>query len=144
LFVPLIISSGGNSGSQATTLVIRAMGVGDVRLRHWWRVLSREATVGLALGLLLAAVGLARILTWQRAFGSYGDQALSLATIVATSLVGVVLWGTVSGAMLPFALRRIGLDPASASAPLVATVVDVTGIIMYFSVARAVLVGVAG
>jgi magnesium transporter len=141
LFVPLIISSGGNSGSQATTLVIRAMAVGEVRLRHWWRVLSREATVGLALGLLLAAFGLARILAWQGAFGSYGDQALPLATIVAASLVGVVLWGSVSGAMLPFVLRRIGLDPASASAPLVATVVDVTGIILYFSVARAVLAG---
>jgi magnesium transporter len=139
LFVPLIISSGGNSGSQATTLVIRAMAVGEVRLRHWWRVLSREAGTGLALGLLLAALGAARVLAWQLWFGSYGEQALPLAAIVASSLVGVVLWGSVSGAMLPFILRYVGLDPASASAPLVATVVDVTGIVIYFSAARALL-----
>jgi magnesium transporter len=144
LFVPLIISSGGNSGSQATTLVIRAMAVGEVRLRHWWRVLSREAAVGLTLGLLLATLGLARILAWQGVFGAYGEHALPLATIVASSLVGVVLWGSVSGAMLPFVLRSVGLDPASASAPLVATVVDVTGIVIYFSVARLVLQGVGG
>ncbi len=144
LFVPLIISSGGNSGSQATTLVIRAMALGEVRLRHWWRVLSREAICGLALGLVLAVVGLTRILAWQGVFGSYGDRAPQLATIVGLSLVGVVLWGTVSGAMLPFALRSAGMDPAGASAPLVATVVDVTGIVIYFTVARAVLGGVAG
>jgi magnesium transporter len=144
LFVPLIISSGGNSGSQATTLVIRAMAVGEVRLRDWWRVLSREAGVGLALGLVLGFLGLARILAWQGVFGAYGELALPLATIVASSLVGVVLWGSLSGAMLPFALRSVGLDPASASAPLVATVVDVTGIVIYFSVARLVLQGIAG
>jgi magnesium transporter len=144
LFLPLIISSGGNSGSQATTLVIRAMALGELRLRHWWRVLSRETICGLALGLVLAVVGLARILAWQGVFGSYGDQALQLAAVVALSLVGVVLWGTVSGAMLPFALRSAGMDPAGASAPLVATVVDVTGIVIYFTVARMVLGGVAG
>jgi magnesium transporter len=144
LFVPLIISSGGNSGSQATTLVIRAMALGEVRPRHWWKVLSRETLCGLALGLVLGGVGLARILAWQGVFGSYGDQAPQLAAIVAMSLVGIVLWGTVSGAMLPFALRSAGMDPASASAPLVATVVDVTGIVIYFTVARAVLGGVAG
>ena len=144
LFVPLIISSGGNSGSQATTLVIRAMALGEVRPRHWWKVLSRETLCGLALGLVLAGVGLARILAWQGVFGSYGDQAPQLAAIVAVSLVGIVLWGTVSGAMLPFALRSAGMDPASASAPLVATVVDVTGIVIYFTVARVVLGGVAG
>ena len=144
LFLPLIISSGGNSGSQATTLVIRAMALGELRPRHWWKVLSREALCGLALGLALAVVGLARILAWQGMFGSYGDQAPQLAAIVAASLVGIVLWGTVSGAMLPFALRSAGMDPASASAPLVATVVDVTGIVIYFTVARAVLGGVAG
>jgi magnesium transporter len=144
LFVPLIISSGGNSGSQATTLVIRAMALGEVRLSHWWRVLSREALCGLTLGVVLAAIGLARILAWQGLFGSYGSQATQLAAIVAVSLVGVVLWGTLSGAMLPFVLRSFGLDPAAASAPLVATVVDVTGIIIYFTVARALLGGAAG
>jgi magnesium transporter len=144
LFLPLMISSGGNSGSQATTLVIRAMALGEVRPRHWWKVLSRETICGLALGLGLALVGLARILAWQGVFGSYGDQAPQLAVIVSMSLVGIVLWGTVSGAMLPFALRSAGMDPASASAPLVATVVDVTGIIIYFSVARAVLGAMAG
>lgn len=144
LFVPLIISSGGNSGSQATTLVIRAMALGEVRLAHWWKVLSREALCGTALGLGLAAVGVARILAWQGVFGSYGSQAVQLAAIVGVSLVGVVLWGTVSGAMLPFVLRSVGMDPAAASAPLVATVVDVTGIIIYFTVARAVLGGGAG
>ena len=143
LFVPLMISSGGNSGSQATTLVIRALALGEVRPRHWLRVLSREAVCGLALGLGLALVGLARIFAWEGLFGSYGGHAPQLAVIVAVSLVGIVSWGTVSGAMLPFALRAAGFDPASASAPLVATVVDVTGIVIYFTVARLVL-GAAG
>ena len=124
--------------------MIRAMAVGEVRLRHWWRVLSREAAVGLALGLLLATLGLAPILAWQGVFGAYGEQELPLATIVASSLVGVVLWGSVSGAMLPFVLRSVGLDPASASAPLVATIVDVTGIVIYFTVAPLVHQGVGG
>jgi magnesium transporter len=144
LFVPLIISSGGNSGSQATTLVIRAMALGELHRRHWLTVFSREVRCGLALGLVLAVLGVARVLLWQGAFGSYGDLTLALATIVAASLVGIVAWGTVTGAMLPFALRSIGLDPASASAPLVATVVDVTGIIIYFTVARMVLGGAGG
>jgi magnesium transporter len=144
VFVPLIISSGGNSGSQATTLVIRAMALGEVRTRDFWKVLSRETACGLALGVFLAAVGLARILAWQGAFGSYGDLAPQLAAIVAVSLVGIVAWGTITGAMLPFALRAAGLDPASASAPLVATLVDVAGIVIYFTVARAVLGGIAG
>jgi magnesium transporter len=139
LFVPLIISSGGNSGSQATTLVIRAMALGEVRLRHWWMVLSREMLSGLALGFLLGAIGLARILAWQGMFGSYGEHGMQLAAIVGLSLIGIVLWGSVSGAMLPFLLRSVGMDPATASAPLVATVVDVTGIIIYFTVARAIL-----
>jgi magnesium transporter len=143
VFVPLIISSGGNSGSQATTLVIRAMALGEIRPRDFWKVLSREAACGLALGVLLAAVGVARILVWQGAFGSYGELAPQLGLIVALSLVGIVAWGTVTGAMLPFALRSAGLDPASASAPLVATLVDVTGIVIYFTVARAVLGAVA-
>jgi magnesium transporter len=143
LFVPLIISSGGNSGSQATTLVIRAMALGELKLRHWRRVLSRELLAGASLGLVLGVIGLSRIAAWQALFGSYGEQAHQLAMIVAVSLVGVVIWGAVAGAMLPFALRAIGLDPASASAPLVATVVGVTGIVIYFTVARAVLGGVA-
>ncbi len=130
LFVPLIISSGGNSGSQATTLVIRAMALGELRLAHWRRVFSRELAAGAALGLLLGSIGLARVLTWQALFGSYGAQAAQFAAVVGISLLGVVIWGSVCGAMLPFVLRAVGLDPASASAPLVATVVDVTGIVI--------------
>jgi magnesium transporter len=144
LFVPLIISSGGNSGSQATTLVIRAMALGELGLGQWRRVLTREVVAGSALGLLLGSIGLARVLTWEALFGTYGQQAVQLAAVVGLSVLGVVLWGSVSGAMLPFALRAAGLDPASASAPLVATVVDVTGIVIYFTVARAVLGAVAG
>jgi magnesium transporter len=141
LFVPLIISSGGNSGSQATTLVIRAMALGEVRLRDWWRVVRREIVTGLALGVILAAIGLIRILVWQGLFDSYGEQYLLLGVTVALSLVGVVLWGSLAGSLLPFILRGLGLDPASASAPLVATLVDVTGLVIYFTVAATVLRG---
>lgn len=141
LFVPLIISSGGNSGSQATTLVIRAMAVGEVKIRDWWRVMRREVGAGLALGSVLGTVGLVRILVWQAVGGVYGEHYLLLALTVAFSLVGVVLWGSLVGAMLPFAFRRLGLDPASASAPFVATLVDVTGLVIYFSVASLVLRG---
>jgi magnesium transporter len=141
LFVPLIISSGGNSGSQATTLVIRAMALGELRTRDWWRVVRREAIAGLSLGLILGAIGLARILVWQGVFGSYGEHYVLIALTVAASLVGVVLWGTLSGSALPFLLRSIGFDPASASAPFVATLVDVTGLVIYFTVARFVLTG---
>ena len=144
LFLPLIISSGGNSGSQTTTLVIRAMALGELRLSHWRRVLSRELMAGIALGAMLGAIGLARVVAWQALFGSYGEQAGVLAATVGLSLIGVVVWGGLSGAMLPFGLRAIGLDPAAASAPLVATVVDVTGIVIYFSVARALLGGATG
>jgi magnesium transporter len=141
LFVPLIISSGGNSGSQATTLVIRAMAVGEVKIRDWWRVMRREIGAGLALGAVLGTVGLLRILLWQAVGGVYGEHYLLLALTVAFSLVGVVLWGSLVGAMLPFAFRRLGFDPASASAPFVATLVDVTGLVIYFSVASLVLRG---
>lgn len=141
LFIPLIISSGGNSGSQASTLVIRSMALGELRLVDWWRVLQREIAVGLALGLLLAVLGLLRILVWQAAGGMYGEYYLLLGATVALSLVGVVLWGSLVGGLLPFALRRVGLDPASASAPLVATLVDVTGLIIYFTIAHTVLRG---
>ena len=141
LFVPLIISSGGNSGSQATTLVIRAMALGEVRLRDWWRVIRREVATGLALGAILATIGLLRIILWQSMFHVYGEHYLLVALTVGFSLVGVVLWGTISGSILPFVLRALGLDPASASAPFVATLVDVTGLIIYFTVASFVLQG---
>jgi magnesium transporter len=139
LFLPLIISSGGNSGSQASTLVIRSMAVGELRLVDWWRVVRREVISGLGLGAILAAIGLVRILVWQSLFHQYGAQATKIAITVSLSLVGVVLWGTLTGSMLPFLLRRLRLDPATASAPAVATLVDVSGLIIYFTVASLVL-----
>lgn len=142
LFIPLIISSGGNSGSQASTLIIRAMALGEVRLRDWWRVLSRELIAGLALGACLGAVGFVRILIWPTREALYGPHYFLVAVTVASSLIGIVLWGTISGSMLPFLLRRIGFDPASASAPAVATLVDVTGLIIYFTLASLILHGV--
>jgi magnesium transporter len=141
LFIPLIISSGGNSGAQASTLVIRAMGMGEVRLRDWWRVLRRELGVGLLLGLVLGSIGLARVLLMPAASVQTQNHELLLAVTVATSLVWIVLWGAVVGAMLPFLLRRLGFDPASASAPFVATLSDVTGIVIYFSIATLLLTG---
>jgi magnesium transporter len=141
LFVPLIISSGGNSGSQAATLVIRAMALGEVRIRDWWRVARREILTGLALGLVLGLIGLVRILVWQAVGQVYGEHYLLVALTVAGSLVGVVMFGTLAGSMLPFVLRRLGADPASASAPFVATLVDVTGLIIYFTLARLILGG---
>jgi magnesium transporter len=141
LFVPLIISSGGNSGSQATTLVIRAMALGEVRVRDWWRVIRRELVTGFGLGLILAGIGLARILLWERLFHSYGEHYFLVGLTVALSLIGVVLWGSIAGSLLPFVLRALGFDPASASAPFVATLVDVTGLLIYFTVAAFVLRG---
>jgi magnesium transporter len=141
VFLPLIISSGGNSGSQASTLVIRAMALGEVRLRDWWRVARREVATGSALGLLLGAIGFLRIAAWQRFTGVYGEHWALVGVTVSAALVGVVLLGTLAGSLLPFILRRIGLDPASASAPFVATLVDVAGVLIYFGVARAVLTG---
>jgi magnesium transporter len=141
LFIPLIISSGGNSGSQATTLVIRAMALGQVRLRDWWRVIRREFFAGLGLGAVLAAIGFLRIVVWERIFHTYGPHYVGVAATVAASLLGVVLWGTIAGSMLPFILRRLGFDPASASAPFVATLVDVSGLIIYFSMAALILRG---
>jgi magnesium transporter len=142
LFVPLIISSGGNSGSQATSLIIRAMALGEVRMRDWAAVLLRELPTGLALGAILGAIGLIRILLWQTlGWTDYGEFHLKVATAVALSLVGVVLFGTVAGCSLPFLLRRVGFDPATASAPFVATLVDVTGLVIYFTVASIVLRG---
>ncbi len=142
LFVPLIISSGGNSGSQATSLLIRALALREVRLRDWWRVAMRELPSGLLLGALLGVIGFARIEIWQSlGWSSYGPGHMVLALTVALSLIGVVTFGTLVGAMLPFALKRVGLDPASASAPLVATLVDVTGLVIYFSLALLLLRG---
>jgi magnesium transporter len=141
LFVPLIISSGGNSGSQATTLIIRALALGEVRLRDWWRIMRREVYAGLALGLILGTIGFLRIALWS-AFGDvYGPHWPLVGLTVGLSLVGVVLWGTLSGSMLPLILRRLGFDPASSSAPFVATLVDVTGLVIYFTVAWLVLRG---
>ncbi|MBX3173678.1 MAG: magnesium transporter [Gemmatimonadaceae bacterium] len=142
LFVPLIISSGGNSGSQATSLIIRAMALQELGARDWTRVMLREAGMGLVLGLMLAAVGVLRILIWEWAgLYGFGEHYTLLATTIGVTVVGVVLFGTLTGAMLPFVLRRLGFDPASASAPLVATLVDVTGVVLYFSTAIAILRG---
>jgi magnesium transporter len=141
LFVPLIISSGGNSGSQATTIVIRAMAVGEVMLRDWWRVMRREILSGLTLGVILGTIGFLRITVWSQLFHLYGPHWPLIALTIFFSLIGVVMWGTFSGSMLPFVLRRVGLDPATASAPFVATLVDVTGLIIYFTVALLILHG---
>lgn len=142
LFIPLIISSGGNSGSQATTLVIRSLALGEIQLRDWWKVLMRELGSGFVLGLALGLIGFLRIGIWHFFWPSsgpaYGEHFAAIGTVVLISLIGIVLWGSVTGAMLPFLLRRVGLDPASASAPLVATLVDVTGLVIYFSAARVV------
>lgn len=141
LFVPLVISSGGNSGSQAATLVIRALALGEVGLRDWWRVMRREVLSGLALGLILGAIGFVRIALWSVFFQAYGEHWLGVGLTVGLALVGTVLWGTLVGSMLPFVLRRFGVDPATSSAPFVATLVDVTGLLIYFSVAAVVLRG---
>jgi magnesium transporter len=141
LFIPLVISSGGNAGSQASTLVIRAMAMEEVRLRDWWRVLRREVVIGLLLGLALGAIGLARVVLLPGSQQAFGDEFVLIGVTVSLSLVWIVMWGATAGAMLPFALRRFGFDPASASAPFVATLVDVTGLVIYFSVATFVLSG---
>ena len=141
IFIPLIISSGGNSGSQASTLVIRAMALGEVRLSDWWRVIRREALSGLMMGVILGSIGFLRVMLWHFIFHAYGEHYWLVAATIGMSVVGVVMWGTLSGSMLPFLLRRVGLDPASASAPFVATLVDVTGIVIYFSIASMILRG---
>ena len=141
LFVPLIISSGGNSGSQASTLVIRALAVGELQLPDLFRVLRRELFAGLALGVILGAIGFARIAIWSAFSHLYGPHWLLVALTVAFALVGVVLWGSLVGSVLPFILRRMGFDPATSSAPFVATLVDVTGLIIYFSVGLVILRG---
>jgi magnesium transporter len=141
LFVPLIISSGGNSGSQAATLVIRALALGEVGLAQWWRVMFREVRAGLTLGVILGAIGFCRIAAWSAVSDIYGPHWGLVALTVGLALVGIVLWGTLAGSMLPFVLRRLGFDPAVSSAPFVATLVDVTGLIIYFSVAMVILRG---
>jgi magnesium transporter len=139
--VPLIISSGGNSGSQAATLVIRALALGEVSLRQWWRVMHREVWSGLVLGSILGTIGFLRISVWSLFSDLYGPHWFLVAVTVGVTLVGIVLWGTLAGSMLPFVLRRLGFDPAASSAPFVATLVDVTGLVIYFSVAALILRG---
>jgi magnesium transporter len=141
LFLPLIISSGGNSGSQATSIIIRALALREVRLGEWWRVCWRELASGAALGLLLGAIGFIRIVLWAKVFHLYGEHYLLVAITVGLSLIGVVLYGNIVGSMLPFLLRRLGFDPAKASAPFVATLVDVSGLIIYFTTASLILRG---
>jgi magnesium transporter len=142
LFIPLIMSSGGNSGSQATSLIIRALALREVRLRDWWWIALREIPAGVALGAILGGIGIARIVSWQKfGFYDYGPHWFLVALTVGLALVGVVTFGSLAGSMLPFVLRRLGFDPASASAPFVATLVDVTGLVIYFTVAYAVLRG---
>jgi len=140
-FIPLIISSGGNSGSQATSLIIRAMALGEFTLGEWWRVLRREIISGLTLGLILGVVGFTRIAVWQQFSHVYGEHWALIGLTVGIALVGIVLWGSLAGSMLPLLLKRVGLDPATSSAPFVATLVDVTGLIIYFTVALGILHG---
>jgi magnesium transporter len=139
LFLPLIISSGGNSGSQASTLIIRAMALGEVTPKDWWKVMRRELLAGLSLGGILAVIGFARIGIWSIFSTVYGPHWILVAITVALALIGVVLWGTITGSMLPFVLRKLGADPATSSAPFVATLVDVTGLIIYFTIALLVM-----
>lgn len=142
LFVPLIISSGGNSGSQAASLIIRAMALGELKLKDWWYVMKREVSSGLILGGILGAIGFLRILAWHfLGLYDYGQYWVAIGLTVAVSLLFIVLWGTLSGSFIPFILRRFGLDPATASAPFVATLVDVSGLIIYFTVAAFFLQG---
>lgn len=142
LFVPLIISSGGNTGSQASTLIIQAMAVGEITIADWWRVIRREIASGLLLGIVLGLIGFLRIVVWHSLSPSlYGQHWMSIAITVGIALIGVVLWGTISGSMLPIILKKFGADPAVSSAPFVATLVDVTGLVIYFSVAFLILSG---
>ena len=142
LFIPLIMSSGGNSGSQATSLLIRSLALRELRLRDWWKVALRELPTGMVLGTLLGALAMTRIVVWQLGgLHDYGEHWLLLAFTVAAALVGIVTFGSLSGSMLPFVLKRLGFDPASASAPFVATLVDVTGLVIYFSIAATILRG---
>jgi len=141
-FIPLIISSGGNSGSQAATLIIRSLSLGEITLQDWWKVMQREIMSGLMLGSILGVIGVVRVVLWATILGHYTTVWLLIGITVGFSLIGIVLWGTLAGSMLPLLLKRLGLDPATSSAPFVATLVDVTGIVIYFSVASLLLKGV--
>jgi len=142
LFVPLIISSGGNSGSQASTLIIQAMALGEVTLEDWWRVMRREILSGLMLGVTLGIIGFMRIYVWTLFSNIYGSDWMLVGFIVGFALVGVVLWGSLAGSMLPLILKKLGADPATSSAPFVATLVDVTGLIIYFTIAVLFMPGI--
>lgn len=139
LFVPLIISSGGNTGSQASTLVIRALALGEITIRNWWTIFQREIKVGFILGLILGIIGFLRVAVWSQFTPIYGPHWMEIALTVGTSLIGVVLWGNIIGSLFPLVLKRFGFDPAVSSAPFVATLVDITGLIIYFSVASMLL-----
>ena len=142
LFVPLIISSGGNSGSQAATLIIRAMALKELTLKDWWFVMRREILSGLTLGFILGIIGFIRIAVWQELhIFNYGIYWFKLAITIFFSLIGIVMWGTLSGSMIPIVLKKFKVDPATSSAPLVATLVDVTGLVIYFSIAAIILKG---
>ena len=141
LFVPLIISSGGNTGSQAATLIIRAMALGEITIKDWWRVMKREIVSGLALGAMLGVMGFLRVFIWTFFSNTYGEHWMAIAATVGFSLLGVVMWGSLAGSMLPLILKRLGFDPAVSSAPFIATLVDVTGLLIYFSFAILFLSG---
>jgi magnesium transporter len=142
LFLPLVISSGGNAGSQAATLVIRALALGEFRLRDWWRIMRRELVAGFSLGVILGIIGFLRISIWSAIFPhTYGEHWMLVAITVGTALIGIVMWGSLMGSMLPLIIKRAGFDPATSSAPFIATLVDVTGLIIYFSVAFMIMRG---
>jgi magnesium transporter len=142
LFLPLVVSSGGNAGSQAATLVIRALALGEFRLRDWWRIMRRELVAGFSLGVILGAIGFVRITVWSYVFpNTYGEHWVLVAATVSIALVGIVMWGSLMGSMLPLIIKRAGFDPATSSAPFIATLVDVTGLIIYFSVAFMIMRG---
>ena len=142
LFLPLVVSSGGNAGSQAATLVIRALALGEFRLGDWWRIMRRELVAGFSLGIILGAIGFLRITVWSYVFpNTYGEHWILVAATVSTALVGIVMWGSLMGSMLPLVIKRAGFDPATSSAPFIATLVDVTGLIIYFSVAFMIMRG---
>lgn len=141
LFIPLIVSSGGNTGSQAATLIIRAMALGEVTIKDWWRIMRRELISGLLLGIILGFIGFVRVIAWSAVFHSYGPHYLLIAMTIGFAVLGVVIWGTVMGSMLPLLIKRMGADPATSSAPFIATLVDVTGLVIYFTFAALFLTG---
>lgn len=142
LFVPLIISSGGNIGSQASTLIIRSLALGEISIKEWWKIFNRELRVGIILGVLLGLIGFLRVVIWSAFVDFYGDHAIMVGLTVGVSLLGVVLWGNLVGSVFPIILKRFGLDPAVSSAPFVATLVDITGLVIYFSIASLFLTGI--